>query len=149
MILDETLEFADAVDVSAAAGTANIGDIIDLSLVSSDIGTGEMMYLVIQVTTTFTSGGAAVVQFALVSDATTTIAVDGSETRHALTDAFVFSTLTAGRNIIIPLPGGWPAYERYLGLNVITSGATTTAGAINAFLTKDARAWSALPDAVN
>ena len=82
MIIDERLEFADAVSVAAAAGTANIGDIIDMS-VARDIGMGQPVYLVIGVDTEIITGGAAgTLKFLLVSDATSTIATDGSATRR-------------------------------------------------------------------
>lgn len=149
MILDKTLTFATATDVSAAAGTALIGDVIDLSATPGDLGVGQAMHLVIDVTTAFASAGAAVVQFVLASDSTSTIATTGAETRHVLSDAFAYTELTAGQRIILRLPSGYPAYERYLGLLVITSGATTTAGSINAELALDVQNWSALPDAVN
>jgi len=149
MILDTTNTFATAEDISAAAGTALIGDVIDLSATPGDIGAGQKMHLVIEVTTTFTSGGSAIVQFVLASDAQAVITVDGSETRHALSDAFAFGDLVAGTRIIIPLPSGYPNYERYLGVLAITSGATTTAGSINAHLALDTQNWKAYPDAVN
>lgn len=149
MILDTTLTFASAEDVSAAAGTALIGDVIDLSATPGDLGVGQPMHLVIDVTTAFTSAGSAIVQFVLASDAQAAIAVDGSETRHLLSDAFAYTALTLGRRIIMRLPSGYPAYERYLGVSVITSGATTTAGSISAALALDAQNWSALPDAAN
>ena len=46
MILDARNEFADATSVAAAAGTALIGNVIDLS-VARDLGNGEAPYLVI------------------------------------------------------------------------------------------------------
>ena len=60
--------------------------------------------------------------------------------------------LTAGQQLVIPLPVGYGTifpYERYLGLLVVTSSATTTAGSINAFLTFDPKGWKALPDGTN
>jgi hypothetical protein len=41
------------------------------------------------------------------------------------------------------------AYERYLGILCVTATTTTTAGAINAFLTKDVSKWKAYPDGQN
>lgn len=149
MILDTTLTFATAEDVSASSGTELIGDVIDLSSTPGDLGAGEPMHLVIDVETDFASGGSAVVQFALASDEQSAITTDGSETRHLLSDEFDYSDLTEGRRIIMRVPAGYPAYERYLGLLVITSGATTTAGAINAQLALNVQNWSALPDAAN
>lgn len=149
MILDETLTFAEALAVNAAASTALVGDVIDLGSPPGDLGVGQPMHLVIDVTTAFASAGAAVVQFVLASDAQAVITTNGTETRHLISDAFAYTELTAGRRIIIRLPSGYPNYERYLGLLVITSGATTTAGSISASLVLDAQNWRAYPDAQN
>lgn len=87
MILDERNEFADATALSTAAtGRALVGDVIDLGATSSDIGNGQPLYLVIQVDTDVTSAGAATVSFELASDASASIATDGSATVHAVTD---------------------------------------------------------------
>jgi hypothetical protein len=157
MILDERLEFADAVSVAAAAGTALIGDVIDLE-VARGIGTGEELWLVITTDTEIITGGAAgTLQFQLVSDAQAAIAVDGSATVHVATKAYVTDDaaandvqLNAGGIIFagtLPIEG--PIYERYLGILAVTGTTTTTAGKINAFLTKDVGKWKAYADASN
>jgi len=147
MIMDERLEFADAVSIAASAGTALIGDQLDMSLPNRDVGMGEPVYLVIEISTTVASGGSATVQFRLRSDSTAAIHATTS-TGHIDTGALALATLVAGYTLVIPLPMGIN-YEEFLGLQVITGTATTTAGAINAFLTLDPHGWTALPDAVN
>lgn len=148
MLLDTNLEIADALSIAAAAGTAVLANAIDLSAAAFNPD-GAEMYLVIQVTTAVTSAGAATVQFALVSDSTDPASTDGSETQHWISKAIPKATLVAGYTIIVPLPFGSPAYERYLQLEVITGTATTTAGAINAFLTTEPSLWRAYPQANN
>lgn len=149
MILDEKLEFCDATSVAAAAGTANVGDVIDLDDTTRRLAQ-TTLFLVISVSAAFTSGGSATVQFRLVSDGVATPATDGTETVHWASDVFAVAALTVGKNIIVPLPSGsLVAYERYLGLQVVTAVATTTAGSINAFLVNDADEWAALADAIN
>jgi hypothetical protein len=159
-ILDELLEFCDNVDVSATAGTALVGDVIDLGSQPQDLGSGEPMYLVIQTgaTSIITGGSAGTIQFQLASDAAAAIAVNGSASTHVLTPTYVTdgndanaAALDAGGVIYVgALPtGAGVAYERYLGVLVTTATTTTTAGTINAFLTKDPKNWVALPDAVN
>jgi hypothetical protein len=158
MILDERVEFADAVNVFAAAGTALIGDVVDLTNIGYDIGIGEEMWIVIQTTTEIITGGVAgTLQFFLVSDSLVTLggAVVDNCTLHLSTRAFI--TDDAGANdaelnvggVILAsrLPAG--AYERYLGILATTATTTTTAGAINAFLTKDYAKWVATADAAN
>lgn len=146
MILDEYLEFADATSVAAAAGTALIGDVIDLGATQRDIGLGETTYLVITTATEIITGGTAgTLKFQLVSDAQAAIATDGSASVHWDSGTFVTddaaandSRLNAGGVIAcVALPSEGRAYERYLGILAITATTTTTAGAINAFLTKD------------
>ena len=155
MILDSLLEFADATSVAAAAGTALIGDVIDLQE-ARDIGNGEPIYLVIQCDTDIITGGSAgTVKFQLASDAAAAIATDGSATVHYDTGTIATgaagSGLTAAGATIaaIALPMEGNAYERYLGILCVTATTTTTAGAINAFLTKDVSKWTAYPDGQN
>lgn len=157
MIMDELNEFADAVSVAATAGTALIGDVIDLGATPQDLGNGEPMYLVITTDTEIITGGSAgTLKFQLASDAAAAIATDGSATVHIDTGTFVTdgtdandAQLKAGGVIYMgALPtGASRAYERYLGILAVTATTTTTAGAINAFLTKDPNAWKAYADA--
>jgi hypothetical protein len=151
MILDNTLEFADAVSVAAAAGTANIGDVIDLS-VARDVGNGEPLYLVITVDTEIITGGSAgTIQFLLVSDGTDTIATNGTATTHYASRLFVTddaaandAALSAGAvPVVVALPMEGQAYERYLAVQAVIATTTVTAGKINAFLTRDVARWKA------
>jgi len=157
-VLDERLEFADAVSVAAAAGTALIGDVIDLSVIR-DIGAGRpTLYFVITVDTEIITGGnAGTIQFQLVSDAQAAIATDGTATVHYASRLFVTddaaandSVMNAGRRpvcVAIPLEG--VAYERYLGVLAVIATTTVTAGKINAFLNFDPPAgWKPYPDAL-
>lgn len=145
MILDERTEFADAVSVAAAAGTALIGDVMDTGSVHRDIGSGEPHYFAVTIDTEIITGGSAgTVKFQLVSDAQAAIAVDGTATVHF--DSGTFATgaaasnaaLVAGKTVVmVALPTEGKVYERYLGVLCVTATTTTTAGKINAFLTPD------------
>lgn len=150
MILDERTEFCDATALSTAGtGRALVGDVIDTS-VARDIGMGQPVYLVIQVTTAPTSGGAATVSFILASDAQAAVATDGTATEHIVTAAIPVADLVAGYTLCIPLPPeGSNEYERYLGILQNVGTAALTAGAINAFLTLDQKGWKAYADGVN
>lgn len=167
MIIDDLLEFADAASVAATAGTALIGDVIDLgggtgpdgvtTFKPHDLGQGKPLYLVMTVATSIITGGAAgTVKFQLASDAQAAIATDGSATVHwdsgtYVTDDDALNALDAGDVIaVIALPTAeYKTYERYLGILCVTATTTTTAGAINAFLTYDPYGWKALPNANN
>lgn len=157
MILDERNEFADEVSVAAVAGTAVLGDVIDLGGDGLD-GNSEDIYLVIQTGSTevITGGAAGTIQFFLVSDSLATLGagVVASCTQHFATDALVTddagnndSRLNAGGTICaVQLPRG--TYERYLGILRTIAVTTVTAGTVNAFLTHTPRAYVALPDNV-
>jgi hypothetical protein len=151
MIIDARNEFCDAVALNTGgAASYAVGSIIDLGATPTlkDIGEGDpKLFLVIIVQTTATSGGAATGQFHLVSDATTTIAVDGSATYHFSTAAFAVATLVAGYRVCaVQVPSG--RYERYLGIVQTTAVAAFTAGKIDAFLTDNPGRWTAYPNAV-
>jgi|SRR6056297_2623158 len=160
MIMDELLEFADNVDVSGTAGTALIGDVIDLGATPQDFGHGEPMYLVIQSgdTEIITGGAAGTIKFELASDAAAAIATDGSATTHIDTGTFVTDDTAANDDQMGPnktifvgaLPtGAGRAYERYLGILATIATTTVTAGTINAFLTKDPSYWRSYADGQN
>ena len=139
MYLDKQEEFSDSQVVTTTAISTNQ---IDLNPNNSpnvlqDIGTGEEMYLVVQVDTTATAGGAATLDISLESDSTADLAT--SPTVHFRTGAFALASLTAGAQLAaIRLPAG--NYERYLGVRYTVATGPLTAGAFSAFLTKDVQA---------
>ena len=153
MWMDERAEFCDSTAISPAQdSTALLGDVMDLTT-NRDIGQGHPMYLVLQVTTAFAGGTSY--QFHLASDSTAAISTDGSETRHFSTDVYTEAQMTAGFTAVWALPMGDTArgedtagYERYLGI-LLTDVGSSTAGAINAFLTPDPYGWTSYPDANN
>jgi hypothetical protein len=99
MILDERNEFADAVSVAAAAGTALIGDVIDLGSASRDIGAGQPLYLIIQTSTEIITGGSAgTIKFQLASDSTANLAT--SATIHIETATFVTDDAATKRSLL-------------------------------------------------
>lgn len=157
MLLDAYAEFADAVSVAAAAGTALIGNVMDLQLPHRDIGNGEATWLVITIDTSIIAASAGTVQFLLVSDAQAAIAVDGSATVHYASRAFptnvIGSTdpkIKAGQvAVCVALPLEGAVYEEFLGILCVTATATTTFGKINAFLTLDPYGWIDYPKAVS
>lgn len=144
-IMDVLTKFCDNEAVDGTAATRLEGDQIDLGPAHRDIGNGKSVYLVVQVTEAFDSAGSAVVEIQLVSDASASIAVDGSATLHLSLGAQAYTALTLNKRFVVTLPLEGNVYERYLGILVITSGATTTAGAITAFLTIDPMGWQAYP----
>ncbi|MGP1254932.1 MAG: Bbp16 family capsid cement protein [Kiloniellales bacterium] len=154
MIIDERTEFCDATSVAAAAGTALVGDVIDLGTAGRDVGNGQPIYLVMTVDTSIITGGVAgTIRFALASDAQAAIATDGSATVHFETGDFVtdddaLNALDAGDVIaVVALPlNSVATYERYLGILATIGTTTVTEGAINAFLTTQPYGWQAYAD---
>lgn len=141
MIKDSDLEFASNVSVAAAAGTALIGSQIDTGIANYLDGTN--IGLVISVKTGIITGGSAgTVQFALASDTTAAVSTTTSQILY-YTPVFVTgaSTLPAGTILFAcSLPRAaavTSGNRRFLGLLCITGTTTTTAGAIDAFLTTD------------
>lgn len=156
MILDKRAEFADAASVANAAGTHNLPNQIDLT-VARDIGNGRPLYLAVTVDTEIITGGSAgTIEFRVVSDASASIATDGSASLHYRSQAFVTdgtdaTEMRAGKTVVmlaLPLEALEP-YERYLGVQYVVGTTTITAGAVNAFLTPDPSAWKAMADATN
>jgi hypothetical protein len=153
MIRDTFNTFSTSGDFANEAGTANVGDIIDLGLDGRDIGNGEPLYLVIVVETAADggAGAAGTTQFRLVSDATSTISTT-TATVHFDSQAFLAATdLTQGRILVFPLPigGGAHPYERYLGLQIVQAVEGEDDLVCSAFLTRDPTGWKAYADANN
>ncbi len=156
MILDEYGEFCDAESVAGTAGTALVGDVIDLTE-ARDLGNSYPIFFVLTCTTAIITGGTAgTISFTLASDAQAAISTDGSATEHYITQDYVtddaaLNDINIGDTIAqfaLPMEG-LNGYERYLGLLVTIGTTTVTAGAVNAFLTLDASAWKAHADASN
>lgn len=148
MILDKNLVFTNKVSVAAAAGSALVGDVINLDAANRKIGHGCSLKLCILVTTAFTSGGSATVQFRLMSGAAAAIN-PASDMDHIMTRAFPIASLTLGARFVVELPASLTNFGQYLGLVVTTAVATTTAGSISAFLAEDVEAWYPTADAAN
>lgn len=160
MILDNELTFGEDVDVSQAAGTYNFTNVVDLS-VARDVGNGQPLYLVLICTGgtdgIITGGSAGTITFQLVSDSTTTIATNGTQSVHLQTKDFVTdgndaNEIDNGEVIwVVPLPLEYvdEAYERYLGVQAVVATTTTTEGTVSAFLTLDPHGWKSYADANN
>jgi len=148
MIHDKLLEFADALSCVANTGNALLGscNIIDLGSTPTlkDIGTGETLYWVVQVSTAIV-GTTSTVQFDLCTDSTENLAT--SKTTHISTGAIPEATLVAGYTLAYPLPAN-ATYERYMGIWETVGTNNLSAGAINSFLTFNPPKWAAFPDGI-
>lgn len=106
-----------------AAGTNDMGH-----TVLKDVGRGQAPEILIQVTETFTSGGAATVAFALVQ--ADNEALDSNLQVLQDTGAIGYATLVAGYKVRLRVPHG--VTKRYLGVRYTVATATTTAGKVTA-----------------
>lgn len=152
MIIDARNEFCSAGDMAQVVGTyftgPDTGACIDLG-VANNMGAGVDLYLVIQAITGLDSaGGAATVQFSLVSDSA--IAFNATPSVHLSTKAFTEAEAVAGAVLFvgkIPVATAEP-YERYLGVRFAIAGETSTVGTFAAFLTPTPAFWAAQADAI-
>ena len=157
MILDGFLQFSSAQSIAAVVSTINSTNIIDLGVGlagnpqipsfaagggARDIGIGDdpAMKLLVQISTTVTSGGAATLQVKLQG------AIDnGSGSPAAFSDwwlspAYALATLIAGARLYdmdMPRPPDGIAIPRYLQMAYVIAGATTTAGNISSYIVLD------------
>jgi len=153
MILDSLLMFDNAVSLAIAAGAQASTNVIDLGVTSGipssangggarDIGIGDdpAMKLLVLVTTTFTSGGAATLAVTLQG------AVDnGAGAPAAFSDwwsspAYALAILNAGSRLLdmdMPRPPDGIAVPRFLRLNYTVAVATVTAGNVSSWIVLD------------
>lgn len=143
MILDKRTTLADNVALNTgAAGVYNVGDQYDTQMIASDVGEGQSLFVVIDLGTAATSGGSATAQFQIASDAQVPLAIDGSQTIHAVSPSLAVAAMTANRRLLaISLPKG--TYERYIGLQQITGVAAFTGGTVKCYMTFDVNAFRA------
>lgn len=141
MYVDKQAEFADSQVVTATAISTNVIDLYAGSSVNNtlkDVGTGQDVYLIVQVDAAVNAAGAATVAFSLESDSTADLAT--SPTVHFTSAAIGKAVLTAGTTqLAIKIPAG--NYERYLGVRFTVATGPLTAGSFSAFLTTDAQTW--------
>ena len=147
MLIDSNLEMCDATSaaLTTAAGITKVGDHIDIHPLTGDNATidlsgGEPIYLVIEVTTAFVGSGAS---YKIELTTSTETALTGGTTENIWTTGSLglsSGAWAAGERWIATLPRA--DYYRYLGIRGTATGANVTAGAINAFITKDVENWT-------
>lgn len=151
MLIDKRNEFGSAVAVTAAGGN-NLGGIIDLGS-ARDVGNGQPLYLVVQITEDITHATTGTIYFELLTDDNTGLTSPVSLARSAqaatATSASVAARTKAGSTFWAQaLPTEGFAYERYIFVQSVTNSLHAT-GKASAFLTTDIAAWKAYADAVN
>lgn len=144
MMLDKQLCFSVAQDLAQIVASYSSTNVIDLGAADTpalarisdgtayslirDIARGGDIELLIQVTETFTSGGAATLTVTLQQD---DAAAFGSPTTVMATSALALATLVAGYTVKFSLSPN-QVTERFLRLSYAIGTATTTAGKVTA-----------------
>lgn len=139
MILDAQLQFSDSQAITAAAGSTNT---VDLSAVR-DIGTGEDLYVVVNVEVAFTDGSSdSTLTVTLQGDSTTTFTPDGTQ------DLFTIPALAAAGNVYIAKldPGSAPLQYQYIRLLYTPNNGNLTTGTVSAHIVKDVQKYTSYPD---
>lgn len=152
MFIDSNLEFCDAASAAldTGDGITKLGNHKDVHPLTGDNATvdlsgGEPIYLVIEVTTAFVGSGAS---YKLDLTTSTETALSGGTTKNIYTTGtLTIGNFTVGKRFIASLPN--EDYHRYLGIRGTATGANVTAGAINAFITKDVTNWTSTDTRVN
>ena len=155
MILDALLQFSSAQNLAQVAGTYASTNTLDFGIASGiptsangggarDMGIGDdpALKFVIQVSTTFPSGGAGTLAVALqgaVDDGTSTNTPAAFSTWWT-SPTYALATLNAGSRLFdmdMPRPPDGIAIPRFIRLLYTVATATMTAGAVSAYLVLD------------
>ncbi len=139
MFLDAHNLFSDAQAVTAAAGSTNT---IDLGA-NRDIGTGENIYLALNVDIVMTDAGSdSAITVALEGDSTASFTPDGTK------DIITIPAVTAaGTQFFVKLdPGSAPLQFQFIRLLYTPTNGNLTTGSFTASLVKDIDKWKSYPD---
>lgn len=139
MILDAHNEFSNAQALTATAISTNV---IDTGAFIKDLGAGDQLWLIVRTQTLLADAG---------SDATLAVTLESAADEaltsgpvvHASSGALAFAEASPAGNTLlaVPLPQG--EYKRYLGVRYTVGAGPFTAGAVDAFLTRDPQQWRA------
>lgn len=141
MLIDSLNTFADPENVFGSAGTAKVGDAIDLTVAPVDQGEGYPLWFWAAVSTSGTGGTSFAIELVTADNEALTTNPEVIYTTGAVTTA----NFTAGRMLaVVALPKR--DYRRWLGMRVTRVG-TSTAGAVKAYLVQDPPNWRAYPEA--
>lgn len=133
-IRDQENLFSDAQALTATAISTNVIDLVNAQNLTRDIGAGEVLWVVVTVTTTLDSSGeAATLVVALESDDNTSLT---TATVHYTSASIAEASLVAGYELKFRVPPG--DYQRYVGLRYTVGTENFTSGNISAALQRDA-----------
>lgn len=141
MILSEQLIFSDAQSIAAVASTINSTNIIDTgapgtvygaaAALDRNVGEGNGVHILCQVTTSVASGGAATLTFQI--ETADNAAFTTNKVVVAQSRAYSVAEAVAGLQFgVDSLPDDM---QRFIRVNYVIGTATTTAGAVTAAIT--------------
>ena len=153
MILDASLQFDTAVSLAIAVGTQPSTNAIDWGLIGGlptasttsnvrDMGIGDdpALKLLVQVSTTFTSGGAGTLSVTVQGAPDAAANTPGVYVSWYTSPVYALGTLTAGERLMdmdFPRPPAGVAIPRYVRLLYTVAGATITAGNVTSYIVLD------------
>jgi hypothetical protein len=154
MILDSLLQFDSAAQLAQVVGTYNSTNILDLHITGGglpvlanlqgarDIGIGDdpAMKLLVVVTTTFTSGGAATLTVNFQGATDNGSGAPSTWTTYYSSPAIALASLVASARLMdmdVPRPPAGVAVPRFLRLTYAIGAATTTAGIVASYIVLD------------
>jgi hypothetical protein len=131
MYTDALLQLSSAQAVTSTAFSTNTIDLLQARNIGAGGGDNDALNVLITVDTTVTAAGAATVNFQVVTSANANLS---SPTIIGQTDAIPKAALTAGKQIVVPIPRSFinvPG-QRYLGVQYTVTTGPLTAGAFTA-----------------
>lgn len=153
MILDAFQQFDNAVSLAIAAGTQASTNVLDYGIASGiptsangggarDMGVGDdpALKLVVQVGTTFTSGGAGTLSVALQGAIDNGAGAPAAFSTWWVSTVYALATLKAGGRLLdmdFPRPPDGIAVPRFVRLLYTVGTATMTAGTVSAYVVLD------------
>lgn len=153
MILDNFQTFDLASSLAIAAGTQPSANTLDYGITSGiptsasgggarDMGVGDdpALKFLVQVSTTFTSGGAGTLSVAIQGAPDNGAGAPGAFTTWWTSPVYALATLVAGARLLdmdFPRPPAGIAVPRYVRLLYTVAAATMTAGNVNSYVVID------------
>lgn len=128
-------------------GTNNLGDVINLEDVR-DIGAGKPIYFHASVATAIAAGAGGTIRFEIVSADNAALSTN-VVVHHATATLDAAAGIAAGTDLIkvaLPAEVANGEYGQYLGFREVVGTANTSAGAVDAHLVLDQRAYKAYPN---
>lgn len=138
-ILDAHNEFSSAQAVTATAISTNV---IDTGAFVKNLGVGDPLWLIVRTVTAATDAG---------SDATLAVTLETADNAalstnpvvHYTTGTLAFAAFSPAGTALIAIPLPSADYKQYMGIRYTVASGPLTAGAFDAYLTRDPQQWRA------